>query len=64
MSYLEIALFIVGVVVLVVGYRKNQRNVLLAAAILLFLAGALGSFVDGIIEGYDGERGQSISPEL
>ena len=56
MYYLEIALFVIGLVVLVVGYRKNQRNVLLTAAILLFLAGALGSAVDGFSDGFNQAR--------
>src|SRR5690606_41909397 len=42
MYYMEIALLVAGVIVLVIGYRKNRRNVLLTAAVLLFLAGALG----------------------
>jgi lipoprotein signal peptidase len=56
MYYLEIALFVVGLIVLVVGYRKNQRNVLLTAAILLFLSGALGSAVDGFSDGFNQVR--------
>lgn len=52
MDYLEIPLVVTGVVLLVVGYRNNRRNILLAAAIILFLSGALGSFMEGVREGY------------
>lgn len=51
MSYVEVALFIVGAAALVFGYRKNQRNVLLLAAILLFLAGTVGDFTRGFASG-------------
>lgn len=53
MYYLEIALFIAGLVVLVVGYRRNQRNLLFIAAILLFLVGVLGGFVEGFEDGFN-----------
>ena len=53
MYYLEIVLFVVGLVVLIVGYRKNQRNLLFIAAILLFLVGVLGGFVEGIEDGFN-----------
>jgi disulfide bond formation protein DsbB len=56
MYYVEITLFVVGLVLLIVGYRKNRRNVLLVAAIVLFLSGALGSFVKGYKDGYSGSR--------
>jgi len=32
---LQIGLFVLGVVLLVIGYRKSNRNLLLAAALLL-----------------------------
>lgn len=52
MEYIEIALFIVGVVVLVIGYRKNHRNVLLSAAVILVLACTVGDFAHGFQEGF------------
>lgn len=52
MKYIEIALFIVGVVALVIGYRKNRRNVLLCAAIVLVLACTVGDFAHGFQEGF------------
>lgn len=45
MKYIELALFIVGVVALVIGYRKNHRNVLLSAAIILFWQAPLGTLL-------------------
>ena len=51
MNYIELALLVIGAVVLVLGYRKIQRNMLLAAAILLFLAGTVGDFGRGFIAG-------------
>lgn len=56
MYYIEIGLFVAGVLLLVFGYRKSSRNMLLGAAILLFLAGAFGDFVAGFAEGYHGAR--------
>lgn len=56
MYIMEVALFVVGVVVLVAGYRRNHRNMLLTASILLFLAGALSSGAQGFIEGYQRAR--------
>ena len=52
MQIVEIVFFIVGVLLLVVGYRKNSRNILLTGAIILFLSGAVGSAVEGFISGY------------
>lgn len=42
---------------LVIGYRKTQRNVLPGAAILLFLAGALGPMTQGFIAGWRSAAG-------
>lgn len=52
MKYIELVLLIVGVVVSAIGYRKNHRNVLLFAAIILFLAGTVGNFAHGFREGF------------
>ncbi|QNN48224.1 hypothetical protein H9L17_12765 [Thermomonas brevis] len=51
-DFVELALLVAGVAVLVIGYRRNDRNLLLAAAILLLLAGALGGMVEGFLEGW------------
>ena len=52
MTYIEIVLLVVGVITLVVGYRKHRRNLLLSAAIVLFLAGAIGDLVHGFNDGF------------
>ena len=53
MHYVELVLFLIGVVLLFTGYKKNNRNLLLSAAIVLFLAGAGGSAVEGFADGYN-----------
>ncbi len=54
MDYLTITLLVNGLVVLVIGYRKNNRNVLLVSAILLLAAGALPEFIAGYQDGFNG----------
>ena len=54
MLYVEIFLFVLGVVLLGVGYRRNHRNVLLAGAIVLFVSGAGAQFATGFAEGIHG----------
>ena len=54
MYYFEIFMLIVGLVLLVVGYRKNSRNILLGAAFVWLAAGALPQFIEGMEEGYLG----------
>jgi hypothetical protein len=51
MLYASLGLFIIGIIVLVVGYRKNDRNMLVVAAIILFTSAALEDFVQGFEEG-------------
>lgn len=57
MYWFAIAALVVGLVALVLGYRKNNRNVLAAAAVLLLVAGGAEDFVNGFQEGVSG--GQS-----
>lgn len=52
MYIIEIALFVIGLILLVVGYRNNHRNLLLCAAITLFLSAGLSSMVYGFRDGY------------
>lgn len=54
MFWLELVLVVAGFAVLVVGFRRNNRNILLAAGIVLFLSGALPDFVRGVEAGYSG----------
>jgi hypothetical protein len=64
MTTVEIILFAVGAFLLVVGYRRSDRNKMLAAALLLFASAAIGPFSEGFEQGYaDGEsRDQSDLP--
>jgi hypothetical protein len=48
LSYL---LEIVGLVLLVIGYRKANRNLMLAAALLLWFGGSFDGFVQGFLNG-------------
>lgn len=60
MIYLVAAVFIIGVALLVVGYRKNHRNLLLAGAIVLFVSAVIQPFGKGFIDGFhDGWSSQS-----
>lgn len=49
--WLDITLAIAGFVVLMIGYRRNSRKLLLAAALLLFLTGTLSEFSRGYADG-------------
>ncbi|MCP1376236.1 hypothetical protein [Dyella lutea] len=60
MDYVEIALLLAGFVLLVLGYRRNRRGWLVAAALLLFLSGNLEPMVSGFAEGW-ASAGQSAS---
>jgi len=52
MFLIESALFILGLVLLVVGYRSNDRNLLLIAALALLFVGGLSDFVSGFHQGF------------
>lgn len=54
MDYLVAALFIAGIVLLIVGYRKSHRNLLLAGAIVLFVSAAVQPFGEGLMQGFHG----------
>lgn len=47
MFIMEVVLLVTGLVALVIGYRKDNRNVLLCAALLLLASGALSQVVSG-----------------
>jgi hypothetical protein len=49
--YVEITLLIAGFVLLLIGYRKNSRNILVGSAIVLLLAGAFPDLVAGFQDG-------------
>lgn len=62
MIYLVVLLFIIGIVLLVVGYRKNSRNLLLAGAIVLFVSATVQPFSQGFAEGFrEGSSGQAAA---
>lgn len=56
MDWLQRALLITGIVLLVTGYVRRGRNLMLAAAIALFLAPALPDLAIGFMQGYRAER--------
>ena len=51
MYYVTLALLLMGFGLLVLGYRKSNRNMLAASAIVLLLSGSLESMVSGFIDG-------------
>lgn len=56
MYFLEIALLLLGLVMLIAGYRKNNRNMLLAAAMILLLSAGIEGLADGLSQGYSQAR--------
>lgn len=62
LDYLEIALFIIGAGLLILGYRRTNRDVLVVAALLLFLAGSIGDFFSGFVDGVNGSRTAAVQP--
>lgn len=59
MQWIGIAFALVGLVLLLYGFAKNNRYVLVAAGVALFLGGALPGFARGYLDGYDSARVQS-----
>lgn len=54
MYYVAIASLVVGLVALIVGYRKNNRNLLAISAALLLVAGGAEDFASGFQSGLEG----------
>jgi len=52
MVFIESTLFILGLILLIAGYRRNNRNVLLSAAILMLFVGVLDEFARGFHHGF------------
>lgn len=46
MDWIAVALAVLGVILLLVGFAKNRRGLLVVAGIVLFVAGSLGDFLD------------------
>ena len=53
MYYVAIALLVIGALLLVIGYRKNSRNMLVLSALLLLLSGSAEDLVAGFQEGFN-----------
>jgi hypothetical protein len=51
MYVVEVGLIALGAVLLVVGYRRNRRNMLVAAALVLLASGAVPELVTGFSDG-------------
>lgn len=60
MYVLEILLFVVGLGLLVIGYRKNARTLLATAALLLFLSGAGPQMWEGFVYGLEKGSGHQL----
>jgi len=52
MLWVQVALFLVGLVLLVLGYWKNRRGVLVLAALVWLLAGGVADFAQGFSDGF------------
>jgi uncharacterized membrane protein len=64
MFILEFSFLIFGIVLLVVGYRRNNRNTLLVAGLLLLLTGFIRPIIDGYRSGLEGNGDPSESSGL
>lgn len=56
MQWIGIAFALVGLALLLYGFAKNNRYILVAAGVALFLGGALPDFARGYLDGYQGTR--------
>lgn len=61
---LEIVLLVAGFGLLVVGYRRHHRNLLLGAALALLASGALPDAVRGFSEGFNGSAARPLAALL
>ncbi|WP_127564179.1 hypothetical protein [Stenotrophomonas indicatrix] len=49
-----------GLVTLVLGYRRSNRNMLLCAGVLLLAFNAVEDFANGFAEGYAGSSARTL----
>ncbi len=56
MVYLEITGLILFIVLMTLGYRKNNRNMMLISALCLLIGLAVPEFISGFIEGFNAVR--------
>jgi len=52
MFWLELIALLGFVILMAIGYKNNNRNLMLAASILLFAGLGLPDFIDGFTQGY------------
>jgi hypothetical protein len=53
----ELAAALLSAVLLVIGFQKNDRKILLAAWVCLLIASVFGAFVEGFVQGFGEARG-------
>jgi hypothetical protein len=51
-TFISFALEISGIIVLTLGYRKSNRNLMLLGAVLLWTGGSVNDMVHGYLAGY------------
>ena len=56
MVYLEITGLILFIVLMTLGYRKNNRNMMLISALCLLIGLAVPEFISGFIKGFNAVR--------
>jgi len=59
MQWIGIAFALTGLVLLLFGFAKNNRYILVVAGIALFLGGAFPEFARGYLDGYGAARVQA-----
>ena len=57
MQWVIVVLLLAGLLFLGIGYRKNNRNLMLVGGILLLLFGIVEPAAQGIIDGYRAQQG-------
>jgi hypothetical protein len=57
MAVISLVIQLLGLVLLVAGFRGTNRNLLLGAALLLWFGAGTSDFVHGFIEGVHAGRG-------
>lgn len=60
MCILEVGFFVVGALLLLVGYHKANRNLLLTAAVSLFLSGTVSDIGSGFLDGISSSQAAAI----
>lgn len=58
MFYFELILIVLFVVLTIIGYKKSDRNIMLAGSICLVIAMSAAPFAKGFTEGFDGKKSE------